>query len=397
MPSGSADGTAVRGEPVARLARAALSLRPLLDVLPAPVPVACDHGGEAADRLLRRITARLALPELDLRSTAGGGEPETFPRIVGERLGLTGPVRDDLLGEPDDPAEVDRIVDAAVADDFDGFGTRLTAKAPDGTPLRIHTAGRPGLPAVVLASAPGMPARLAEWWMRGLAPFHHVVTWESRGLPGPPGAAAPGTYDVAEQSADLVTAMDSAGMARAHVIGLCGGAVLAVAAAALHPERVASLSLWHGDFDLGPEGPKTEHQRNLQALMAMVNEGRAPAAAIHGMLCRTMSGSVPADLAHLVLYPYATVGLFSRYCALNGAIMGTDVRPYVSAVTAPALVVTSTDDSTAHPAGSAWVAEHLDRAESWIRPHGDHLSLFRGAADLLGRTAAFLARHPART
>ncbi|MFD6241873.1 MULTISPECIES: alpha/beta fold hydrolase [Streptomyces] len=395
MPSRSAEGTGAPGEPVARLARAALSLRPLLEVLPAPVAVSRDARAGASAELVERITRRLALPALDLRGTVPGQEPGTFPRIIGERLGLTGPAHGEPCAELDDPAVVDRIVDVAAAGDFDRFATRSTVETPDGTPLRVHTAGRPGSPAVVLASAPGMPARLAEWWIRTLAPTHHVVTWESRGLSGPPEASAATAYGLAEQSTDLVTAMDSAGMARAHVMGLCGGAVLAVVAAALHPERVVSLSLWHGDFELGPESPKTEHQRNLQALMAMVTDGRAPAGAIHGTLCRAISGGVPADLAHLVLHPYATVELFSRYCALNGAVMGTDLRPHLSSVTAPVLVVTSEDDSTAHPEGSLLVARRLDRADTWIRPHGDHVSLFRGAPGLLDRMAAFLDRHPA--
>ena len=96
-----------------------------------------------------------------------------------------------------------------------------------------------------------------------------------------------------------------------------------------------------------------------------------------------------------MLHPYATVELFSCYCALNGAVMGTDLRPHLSSVTAPVLVVTSEDDSTAHPEGSLLVARRLDRADTWIRPHGDHVSLFRGAPGLLDRMAAFLDRHPA--
>ena len=42
--------------------------------------------------------------------------------------------------------------------------------------------------------------------------------------------------------------MDHGGVATAHVIGLCDGAVIALAAAAQRPERVASLSLWHGTY-----------------------------------------------------------------------------------------------------------------------------------------------------
>ncbi|MYV56239.1 alpha/beta hydrolase, partial [Streptomyces sp. SID3212] len=247
---------------------------------------------------------------------------------------------------------------------------------------------------VVLALAPGMPARLAERWIRELARTHYVVTWESRGLFADPGEPAPGDYGVPAQAGDLLAAMDRAGVARAHVVGLCGGAVPAVTAAALHPDRITSLSLWHGDFDLGPDSPKTDHQRNLQALMAMACSDPGLAATIHETLCRSIGDNVPADLAHLVLYPYATAELFARYCALNSAVMGEDLRLRLAGLDQPVLVVTSTDDHTAHPGGSAAVAAALPGAVSLVRPHGDHISVFRGEPELFEAVAGFLAEHP---
>ena len=79
-------------------------------------------------------------------------------------------------------------------------------------------------------------------------------------------------------------------------------------AAARRPERVSSLSLWHGDFELGGAAPKTGHQRNLQALMAMAARGPAGAANVHAVLYRSLLSSIPPDLAHLVLYAvYLTI------------------------------------------------------------------------------------------
>lgn len=80
--------------------------------------------------------------------------------------------------------------------------------------------------------------------------------------------------DVDAQAADLFAVMDHHDVTAAHVVGLCGGAVIALAAAAVRPERVTSPSLWHGD---------------------------------HGF----------ADLAHVVLYPYANAELLYRYRRLD--------------------------------------------------------------------------------
>jgi pimeloyl-ACP methyl ester carboxylesterase len=234
-----------------------------------------------------------------------------------------------------------------------------------------------------------MPVRLAEPWIRRLAAEYFVVTWESRALFGAAPAGAGTT--VAAQTGDLFAVLDHLGVRTAHLAGLCGGAVLALAAVARQPERFTSLSLWHGDFELGGAAPKTSHQRNLQALMAMAAGGRVGAAQVHAVLCTALLSSVPPDLAHLVLYPYATPELLLTYCRLNGAIMGYDVRPCLPAVRVPVLVVTSRDDGTAHPDGSRHVAARLPGARLVVTEHGDHLSLFHGTPSTLDLAAGFIA------
>src|SRR5439155_1452170 len=179
------------------------------------------------------------------------------------------------------------------------------AAAADGAVLRTYAAGDPGRPAVVLASACGMPAALCEPWLRALATDHYAVTWETRGLFGGPaddaGFDALG-HGLDAQATDLLTVMDRHKLPTAHVMGLCGGAVIAVRAAAEQPERISSLSLWHGDFS-GSPGPTTGHQDNLKALMAMAAGSRGDAAAINAALAQTAMSAVPPDVAHLVGYP----------------------------------------------------------------------------------------------
>lgn len=400
MSSGTADPAAGAGpapapaKGLARLAEAVLSLGPLLDVLP-PVTVPAGPRAGVLGPLLEAVTRRLGSPAVAVTATvgAGSGRPDTFGRVVADRLDLAGlPFTAD--GQVEGADRLADVVDEAAAADFGRLCAPLDTRAPDGAALRAYTAGRPGERAVVLALAPGMPARLAERWIRELSRTHYVVTWESRGLFADPGEPAPPGYDVTAQAGDLLAVMDRAGAARVHVVGLCGGAVPAVTAAALHPDRISSLSLWHGDFDLGPDGPKTDHQRNLQALMEMVRSDPALAATIHETLCRSIGDSVPADLAHLVLYPYATLELFTRYCALNSAVMGEDIRPRLAGLDLPVLVVTSADDDTAHPGGSALVAAALPGAVSLVRPHGDHISVFRGEPELFDALAEFLVEHP---
>ncbi|MFC4534153.1 alpha/beta fold hydrolase [Sphaerisporangium dianthi] len=383
-----------------RLAQAVLSARPLADVLEPPVRVA---GPAELSSLLGRMTGRLGAPELRPVGDPGDpGELGVFERVISEHLALGRPGLD-----PDVPPEtVDRTVDDVAANGFEGFCAREQVAAPGGGPaLTAYAAGRREDPAVVVVMPCGMPARLAEEWMRFLAVDHFVLTWETRGLFGDVGdvtAAGPPPAEIGAQAGDLLAVMDHFGVGQAHLMCLCGGAVIGLAAA--HQDvaegrdasssRVGSLSLWHGDFAGIPAAEKTSHQQNLVALMEMGAAGPDRAAAIHPVLCQTMLSEVPPDLAHLVVYPYATPELLYRYCRVNGTIMTTDVTPWLSGIGRPVLVVTSTDDRTAHPDGSKTVAQALPDAILHVRPHGDHISLFKGGADLMPLLGDFIDSLP---
>ena len=356
----------------ATLARAILALRPLaetgyrlrVDVPPAVVALAWALGVEL--------------------SAAGGAPAGRFDAIVAGVLAPHLSAADGLVG----PGRLEEIAGTARAEAFAGFRSGADVRTADGATLRTYAAGDPTRPAVVLASACGMPAELCEPWMRALAADHLVITWETRGLfaDAPYAARDVAAFDrlagdVAAQAGDLLAVLDHHGISTAHVMGLCGGAVIALRAAAVAAGRITSLSLWHGDFS-GTATPTTGHQDNLKALLAMAAGSRADAAAINGALVATALDAVPADVAHLVVYPYADDELFYRYCILTGATMTTDLGALLPGITQPCLVVTSEDDRTAHPGGSHAIAGRLPRARLRVEPHGDHISVFGADARL---------------
>ena len=181
-------------------------------------------------------------------------------------------------------------------------------------------------------------------------------------------------------------------------MGFCGGAVIALLAAAAYPDRVSSVSVWHGDFERGPSCPKTNHQQNVKALMDIAAASPSAAASVRGLLCESTRSAGPGGMltkirpehAHLVLYPFATAELLHRYSQLNGDLMRTDVGTVLAAIRQPVLVVTSRTDDTAHPAGSIDVARRLPRASLRVEPEGDHLSLFDAAAPLVNLARTFI-------
>lgn len=392
---------------VRRLAATLSSIAPLVNALDAPVRVAVSGPGAPAgggstlgergdeiQALLDQLADGAAAQRVVLHRDAV--PLSAFELIISDRLALAS-----MLELPLDVLralrmEVDDIAQGPRAHGVEAVFERGELQSWDGSRLRVYVEGPSDRKAVILVPACGMPIGLCEHWMRRLAQEFRVITWESRGLFGAMGTTEEfdaRAYDVSAQARDMLAVMDHFGVERSHATALCGGAVIALAAAATAPDRISSLSLWHGDYELGQDAPKTQHQRDVQMLMTMAGRGRAQATGLQKMFRRpSVLAKIRADMAHHVMYPYANGELLYRYGRLNGAIMDHDCRSLLERVVQPALVVTSHDDHTAHPEGSRYVAGKLPRAELYMGEHGDHLTLFEAESRLGDLAAAFIAR-----
>lgn len=382
----------------ARLVHTALSLQPFVDVLAPPIHVISPldgsqlgpEGNGEFERLLNRIAARIGSPDYRVLESAEASSLAIFEKIVSDRLRAGGPYEAAVQLATPDASELDPIIDAAIREDFDCKFNRTEIRSFDGAALRAYTAGEPRDQAVMIVAACGMPAKLCQPWISFLAQGHFVVTWETRGLFGEVANFDSLACDVSAQAKDTLAAMDHFGIKNAHLMGLCGGAVIAVAAAGQTPDRISSMSLWYGDFDLGPSSTKTMHQRNMQQVMLLAAE-RSGAAATHDLFCGAIVKGARPDLAHFTLYPYATPELLFRFTKLNGSIMSTNIAPMLPDAFQRTLVVTSEDDSTAHPAGSREVAARLPNAVLHVEPHGDHLSFYDASPHLTELALQFIA------
>jgi len=389
---------------IARLAASVLSVRPVVEGLAVPirvVPVTCDAAALPAswperrwcelDRLLARVAGRAGVAGLVLSRNVALDDLQVFERVISHRLALA-ELADSVIAMPEDLLpDVDQVTAETMAGSFDAYFQKDSTISFDGVPLNVYSAG-PGGETVVLVPACGMPAALAESWMRYLARDHRVLAWESRGLFGATGHHGDCAVDTAAQAADLFAVLDHYGISSAHVVGLCGGAVIALAAAASEPDRIRSLSLWHGAYEFASGSLRTRFQNDLIELMAIAVHSRAAARSVQATFCQVAITNTPADLAHLVLYPYTSAELFYRYCRLNGTLARTDVEQYLNRVKQPTLVVTSEDDQTAHPQGSRQVAAGLPNASLRVQPHGDHSYLFHPNDTLMQVAANFMAQ-----
>jgi 3-oxoadipate enol-lactonase len=367
------------------LVRRVLALRKLSDALATPLRVRLDAVQLAG---LNRIASGLGVRPFSLRDADDAAPWTSFEQLALAHLAIDRELEAQLGGGVDLDGAIDYVRNTSLETVF----ARTEVETTRGTVLNAYAGGARGGDAVLLVPACGMPIELSESWMRELGRSHFILTWETRGLFGRCDDFDVIAHDVTAQADDLLAVMNHFDLRSTHLMGLCGGAVIALAAAAASPERFSSLSLWYGDYHLADAAPKTKHQRELTRLLAMVRAGRQQATALQRLFRDpSMLASVPRDVAHLVMYPYADGELLYRYAILNGAIMEHDVRETLTQIGQPTLVVTSEDDATAHPEGSRHVAQGIARAQLHVEPHGDHLTLFGAGAEIAALARDFIA------
>jgi pimeloyl-ACP methyl ester carboxylesterase/nucleoside-diphosphate-sugar epimerase len=286
--------------------------------------------------------------------------------------------------------------------------TRGTAKSFDGASLATYACGAEAGTPVVLVNALGMPA---AFWTRvaaRLAGRYRILSWETRGVPSFTENFGESDCGVDTHVGDLVAVMKAHGMEKAHVVGWCTGALIALRAAYRAPERVESLVLLNGNFSLGTEHPRTQFERNMRLAMPKVASSRKTAeiyyrtiylpqrqgavdaqeAEAHAQTMQLLTSTDP-DLIHLTSVPFDSVDALHRYGRLITEAFKEDAAPWARDVKCRAFVASGERDTTAHPDGSRFLASQLPSAKLEIYPDMDHYGLF-GHERLSEDIAAFL-------
>jgi pimeloyl-ACP methyl ester carboxylesterase len=333
-----------------------------------------EHGEkdlEAYKRLLCEVSERLGVapPVVAATSPPGAG---AFELCLGDRLS-------ELLSGARAAAGSTALVRSATAEAATKWRRtyarpQLHPTAHDGVQLSVIPAGRRRRKAIVVVGPCGIPPAILKNWIDVLSADHFVLSCETRGFACCDAAAPDCSMTLDSQARDVLTSMECCGVERAHLMGICGGAVIALRATLFAPDRIESLSLWHGDFNVGEDRYLTRYQKDLRWLLNDAARSLDHAKSLHPLFAGPeMITKARRDLMHLLLFPYATTPLLYRYARANGALMSADVPEMARTIAHRALVVTSPDDRTTHPASSKVVASLLSKADL-RRSAGDHLT-----------------------
>lgn len=226
--------------------------------------------------------------------------------------------------------------------------------------LHYDDAGPRDAPAVVL-----MHSLLCDRTMYGplaaeLARTHRVLNLDLRGH----GRSSPASslYSLDVQCDDVPALLDAAGVARATLIGLSWGGMLAMRAALYHPTRVAALCL----LDTSAE-PESTRDRVRFTAMAGVFRVAGVVPSIDAVVRRKMfSDGFMARSPEVVEAFSARVRAASReglFQATQAVALRGDLLPLLGDVRVPTVVIVGEEDRAAPPFRAERIAARVPGAE----------------------------------
>jgi len=228
-------------------------------------------------------------------------------------------------------------------------------------------------------------------WYAALSAHHRLVRYDERGN----GMSQRDVPDVSFDTwvRDLETVVDAAGLDRFPLLGISRGGPIAIAYAVKHPERVTHLVLY-GAFAAGLNHVGRPHE--LEARRALVSLmrlgwGLSNPAFCKTFTCRFIPEATPEherwldELQRVSTSPENAARLMERDDDI-------DVRPLLSQVRTPTLVIHCDRDRAVPPQEGRLLAAEIPDARYVSLPSANHLMLQEepGWARLLEELGSFL-------
>jgi 3-oxoadipate enol-lactonase len=221
-------------------------------------------------------------------------------------------------------------------------------------------------PVLVLANPIGMPMEIWDAQLLTLRRRFRLLRFNARGHGG--SAAPPGPYSLAELGTDVLSMLNSHGITSAAFCGVSLGGMTGLWLAANAPERISSLVVCCTAIT-----PMPSRQAWLDRAALVRSDGMAAISEMAperwftpGFIARSPAAvSRVVDLL-LACHP-------EGYAGCGEAIADLDLRPALSAVKAPTLIISGDQDPAAPPWQGATTARGIP---------GSRLVVIRGTSHL---------------
>jgi pimeloyl-ACP methyl ester carboxylesterase len=258
---------------------------------------------------------------------------------------------------------------------------------PDGVRLYYEQHGDGGDPLLLIMGL-GSPLEFWEFQTPVFARTHRVCVYDNRGVGKSDKPAGP--YDVATLARDAVAVMDACGFARAHVVGLSMGGMIAQELAIRHSDRVGALVL-----------AATYAKPDEQVKASAATSGFDPKSVDPKQLFKMMM-SLILSAEFMVrerdwlrasrdrLLPNFSV---EGFLAQMAATMSHDATAELHRIGAPTLVMKPAADLLIPPRASDVLAANIPGAELVTFDHGSHGFNVEQADKFNRAVLDFVSRH----
>ncbi|MFJ9177397.1 alpha/beta fold hydrolase [Streptomyces sp. NPDC102360] len=243
----------------------------------------------------------------------------------------------------------------------------MTAAHPAANPaVHVEEAGTEG-PLLVCLHGIGSSSAAFAPQLAALSEHARVVAWDAPGYGKSPDPEGPLDLDgFADAAADLIRSYGRS----AHVLGVSWGGVIALRLATRHPSLVDSLIVADSSAGSGTDPAKAEGMRARATDLA----DSGPRAFAEKRGPRLVSDLAPAALVERVVDTMAASVRLPGYGYAAESMAGADLRPELSAVSAPTLVICGDRDKVTGVEASQVLAGGLHKTAYVIVKDAGHLA-----------------------
>ncbi len=254
----------------------------------------------------------------------------------------------------------------------------------NGTELFYDWTGRADGPVLVLSNSLGTSVEMWDGVAALLAPRFRILRYDTRGHGRSP--AQQGPLSLKQLADDLIGLLDHCGIDRAYIGGLSLGGMTAQAVAIYHPHRMKSALL----MATGPYLPPAD---NWNARAKTVRE-QGLGAIVDTVLTRWFTPDYFVTHAHRLAF-YRSLFLANTaegYAQCCEAIRDADLRPHLSLIKAPTLVIAGADDPVTSVAMGQALADAIPGATLSVVNHASHLLAIEQPHETAALIADFIER-----
>lgn len=209
-------------------------------------------------------------------------------------------------------------------------------------------------------------------WLRRSSQHFRTIVFDKRGsgLSDRP----VGSSSIEQRTLDVIAVMDAVGSERASFVGISEGGPMAIVCASMHPDRVERMVLYGAMARVlqAPDYPEGIPSEVVEAFIELVSDGWGT-----GVVMGTYFLNHAADPDQVI----AQVAKFERNACTRQmaqhmvrADADIDVRALLSSITAPTLVMHTSDDPVVWPSLGRYLGNHIPGARFLELPGDYHCS-----------------------